>query len=340
MNLETKRSRKVMTMSSNVLGRKVAKIALSYAGARTGDKKHRDLVDTFNKEHPNGQHASYSDYWCAIAWTAWQLKAGLTHDDVPMGYNVPQLVQQAKDRGIWVEDDKHAGRPGDGIVYDWQDSGAGDNKGGPDHIGTIYKVSRKTIYVIEGNAGDQGICKRRAVPINGRYIRGFICPRYNAIYIDWLARRYAWPKGTDKKKFAVKGGKPCMKFRKAWKKRFPKRKIGSGCHQYVMLVMRVAGYKVMPLAWSKIIKYLKERCKLIKFEHKASQLRKGDIMIYKRVDSNKKAHYHIWIVVEVGGKLMMAQANQGLYYAHITPSLSKALKKYAKTYLFRAKESK
>lgn len=324
-------------MSSNVLGRKVAKIALSYNGAITGSKKHKELVDVFNKEHPNGQHASYRDYWCAIAWTSWQLLAGMSHADVPMGYNVPQLVEQAKARGIWVEDDKHVPRTGDGIVYDWQDNGIGDNKGGADHIGVVYKVSDSTVYVIEGNAGNKGVCKKRTLPVNGRTIRGYICPKYNAVYIDYVARRLSYPKGTDKSKYKVKGGRACLHFRRSWKKRFPKRRMDSGCHQFVMLVMKVCGYKTMPLAWGKILKYLGERCIRINSNHSVSQVRKGDIMVYKRVDKKGVAHYHIWIVVKVDGKIMCAEANQGRYWSHIA-STAKITKHYTKTYIFRPKE--
>ena len=323
---------------SNTLGKKVAKIALAYEGASTGDKKHKQLVDIFNKEKPNGQVASYRDYWCAIAWTAWQLKAGMKHEDVPMGYNVPQLVEQAKKRKIWVESDKYIPRAGDGIIYDWQDDGKGDNKGNGDHIGLVYKVTKSNIYVIEGNAGDKGVCKKRKVAINGRYIRGFITPKYNAIYIDHLARLYAWKKGTPKKKYAWKGGKARKSYRVAWKKFFPGKTINADCHRFVKLVMKAAGYKTMPLTWSKLIAYLKKRCVQVKFSHKTSQLRKGDIMVYRRIDSKGVKHYHIWIIVEIGGKLMIAEAQHQRNYAHINKSLKKAVKKYDKTWLFRPKE--
>ena len=329
---------KGMRKMSNVLGKKVAKIALTYEGCKTGDKKHKQIVDTFNKEKPNGQVASYKDYWCAIFWTAMQLKAGMTHKDVPMGYNVPQLVEQAKDRGIWIESDKHIPRKGDGIVYDWQDTGKGDNKGTGDHIGTVYKVSDTKIYVIEGNAGDEGVCKKRVVALNGRYIRGFICPKYNAIYLDILARKYAWKKGTAKKKYAWKGGKACKAYRKAWKKLFPDKTLNADCHRYVKLVMKSAGYKTMPLTWSKLIKYLKKRCDVVKFSHKTSQLKKGDIMVYRRIDSDGVKHYHIWMIVEVGGKLRIAEAQHKRAYAHINTNLKKACKKHDKTWLFRVKE--
>lgn len=320
-------------MSSNIRGRKAAKIALSYDGAKTGSRKHKALVDTFNKLEPNGQVAGYKDYWCAIAWTAWQIKAGMSHDDVPMGYNVPQLVSQAKDRKIWVSAKGYTPRPGDGIVFDWN----GNNSG--DHIGMVYKADDDYVYTIEGNKGDAGTCGRRKLSKKNGTILGYICPKYNAIYIDFLARRYAWPKGTEKKKYAVKTGKPCKRFRNAWKKHFPKRKIGSGCHQYVMLVMRVAGYKVMPLKWDSIISYMKKRCTSVAYKGNTSQLRKGDIFIYRRIADGAKK-YHIFFIVDVDGRLMIAEANQNRYYAHINSSLKKTTKTYDKVWLFRPREAK
>ena len=321
-------------MSSNVLGRRVAKIGLSYEGTKTGDKRHKELVSTFNSVHPSGQIAHTSDYWCAIFQTAIWIMAGLTMDDVPMDYNVENMITKAKHLGIWEERDSYVPRVGDSIVYNWKDSGKGDCTSGASHVGNVYKVTKTQIYVIEGNAGDKGVCKRRVVNINGITIRGFICPDYNAIYIDYVARRFAYPLGTDKKKYSVKGGKPNFYARRSWRKRFKNRKYGSGCHQYVMHVMKVCGYKTMPLIWDKIPVYLRQRCALVK----DGTHRKGDINVYCRTDSKGK-HWHIGITVYVSGKLMLAEANQGRYYPHINKSLAKFTPSSSKkVWTYRPKE--
>ena len=62
-------------------------------------------------------------------------------------------------------------------MYDWQDSGSGDNTGTPDHIGIVEKVDGKTVTVIEGNYNDS--VKRRQIQIGGRYIRGYVTPKYS-----------------------------------------------------------------------------------------------------------------------------------------------------------------
>lgn len=39
-------------------------------------------------------------------------------------------------------------------MYDWQDTGKGDNTGGADHVGIVEKVVGNTITIIEGNKGE------------------------------------------------------------------------------------------------------------------------------------------------------------------------------------------
>ena len=63
-------------------------------------------------------------------------------------------------------------------MYDWDDNGVGDNKSGPDHVGIVEKVSGNTITVIEGNYSNA--VKRRTLLVNGKYIRGYIVPKYEA----------------------------------------------------------------------------------------------------------------------------------------------------------------
>ena len=65
---------------------------------------------------------------------------------------------------------------GDIVLYDWQDSGSGDNTGTADHIGIVEKVVGSTETIIEGNYQDS--VKRRELAVNGRYIRGYIVPKY------------------------------------------------------------------------------------------------------------------------------------------------------------------
>ena len=65
------------------------------------------------------------------------------------------------------------------IFYDWQDSAEGDNKGTPDHVGIVEYVNGDYIHVIEGNKNDA--VGERTIKVNGRYIRGFIVPKYKTV---------------------------------------------------------------------------------------------------------------------------------------------------------------
>lgn len=163
---------------------KVVSIALSYLGCTKYSAKHRKLVKIFNSVKPHGYTASVSDPWCAIAWSAWQIQAGNTMTEVPMSASCSQIIADAKAMGIWVESDSFIPSRGDAILYDWQDSGRGDNVGSPDHIGLVYDVDASYIYVIEGNKGQNSVCGKRAIDINGRFIRGFVHPQYQHADLD------------------------------------------------------------------------------------------------------------------------------------------------------------
>ena len=87
------------------------------------------------------------------------------------------MVKLFQDLGEWNESDSRTPNAGDIIFYDWDDTGSGDNKGNPDHVGIVEKVSGSTITVIEGNKNNA--VGRRTIQVNGRYIRGYGVPKYS-----------------------------------------------------------------------------------------------------------------------------------------------------------------
>lgn len=161
-------------------------------------------------------------------------------------------------------------------------------------------------------------------------------PKTKAQQINDTAIKFAWPVGTPESKYRKNGGSPDPDFVAAWKKYFPKRKINTGCHSFVMLVLKACGYPTMPLTWSKILKYLREHFNEIKVDFTQAQLKPGDIRVHK----NAHGGYHIWIIVEENGKYYRAEANQGTdndRYAHINTHNGGNLKKHKQDWLFRAK---
>ena len=151
--------------------------AQAYVGAKEGGTTHHKIIDRYNarKPLPRGYAVKYTDAWCAVFCSVLAIDCGYT-DIIPVECGCPQWITLAKGMGSWTESDTYTPKPGDFILYDWQDSGSGDNTGTPDHIGIVEKVDGSTITVIEGNYNDS--VKRRQIQIGGRYIRGYVTPKY------------------------------------------------------------------------------------------------------------------------------------------------------------------
>ena len=179
---------------------KVVDIAMKYLGCEQGSAKQKKLIKIFNTVKPHGYTASWRDPWCCEAWSAWQIEAGNTGKEVPLSANCKQIIEDAKKLGIWVEKDSTVPEIGWGILYDWDDNGKGEDTAAADHIGLVYAVDSKWIYVIEGNKGTESVCGKRAVQIDGRFIRGFIAPKYKKnVYKPSEPYKGKLPIGTVKK---------------------------------------------------------------------------------------------------------------------------------------------
>lgn len=158
---------------------KIINVMRGWVGMSRSGMTHKPIIDKYNghKPLPRGYAVKYSDSYCAATISAAAIQAGYT-DIIPIECSCPQMVALAQKMGIWVEDDSYIPKPGDILLYDWQDSGVGDNHGTPDHVGMCEKVDGNNLVIIEGNMAG-GVVGRRTIRINGRYIRGFICPKYN-----------------------------------------------------------------------------------------------------------------------------------------------------------------
>lgn len=149
----------------------------AWVGLKESNSSHKKIIDIYNtiKPLPVGYKLKYTDAWCAGTVSAAAQVCNAT-DIIPTECSCPRMITKAKQMGIWVEADNHVPTSGDIIMYDWDDSGAGDNKGNPDHVGVVEKISGKDITVIEGNYSNS--VKRRTLKVNGKNIRGYIVPDY------------------------------------------------------------------------------------------------------------------------------------------------------------------
>ncbi len=164
----------------DIMGSRQAMVAKmqSWIGKNEADGSFREIIDIYNSHTPRarGYKLKYSDEWCAGTVSAAAIATGNTNA-VPLEVSCHYMIEGAKAKGIWVENDAYVPQGGDIILYDWQDSGAGDNTGNPDHVGVVEYTSGGIIHVIEGNNGEK--VARRELSVNGRYIRGFIVPKYS-----------------------------------------------------------------------------------------------------------------------------------------------------------------
>lgn len=165
----------------------VVDLVTSWLGKNEADGSHKSIIDIYNSYSPlpRGVKMEYSWAWCACTWSALAIALGYT-DIMPLEISCGLLIDKAKEMGCWVEDDSYVPKPADGVLYDWDDNGVGDNTGWPDHVGVVTYVNYGAGYfeVIEGNCAD--VVKKRTMPINGRYIRGFITPKYDVFSDDGI----------------------------------------------------------------------------------------------------------------------------------------------------------
>ena len=179
------------------LRKKLVETAYKDIGAKEGGKVHKHIIDVFNKVKPDGWAMTYTAPWCAAAVSSWAIEAFGTDKAkkyFPLSANCGTIITKAKKLGIWKEKDSYKPTAGDWILYDWQDSGKGDNTGSPDHVGLVQKVGEKYFTVIEGNKNDA--VEQRRVAINGKYVRGFVVPDYAKMV---PAPKKAEPKKADPK---------------------------------------------------------------------------------------------------------------------------------------------
>lgn len=162
----------------------VVQLARSWIGKDEKSGTHKEIIDIYNSHSPLPRRSKmrYEWPWCAATWSALAIKLGYT-DVMPVEMSCGYLINVAKNMGCWQENDGYIPSPGDGVLYDWDDSGKGDNIGWPDHVGTVEYSNEESGYfvVIEGNYSDS--VKKRTVSINGKYIRGFIVPKYDELLI-------------------------------------------------------------------------------------------------------------------------------------------------------------
>lgn len=166
-------------MTENELRSHVVATAEKWLGCKESDGSHKKIIDLYNSHKPLARSypVKYTDEWCATYVSAVAIASGLT-DIMPTECSCAKMVELYKKKGRWQEDDSYVPKLGDLVMYDWGDSGSGDNKGNPDHVGIVAFISGNSMKIIEGNISNS--VAYRALSVNGKYIRGYCLPDYAA----------------------------------------------------------------------------------------------------------------------------------------------------------------
>lgn len=186
----------------------VVKLAKSWEGKNEADGSFKEIIDIYNSlgaKRPRKVKMAYTMAWCATTWSAIAVKLGYT-EVMPIECSCGKLVEKAQKMGIWVENDEFIPQPGDAVLYDWQDTGSGNDMGWPDHIGTVIETNVAGGYfiVMEGNYSNS--VKRRKMLINGKNIRGFITPKYDPEVVKTPKKKNVVAKAGAKSKDAKLAG--------------------------------------------------------------------------------------------------------------------------------------
>lgn len=162
-------------MTEKELRQKVVSVAKRDLGARQYSERHAQIIRDFNRIPDMGTWMSTDYAWCAASVSVWGYRAGLGKIFYPSA-SCNTMIRLYKNHGRWMERDSYVPQMGDVIMYDWDDSGKGDNTGEADHVGIVISVANGYITVIEGNK--HNAVGTRTIAVNGRYIRGYCLPDY------------------------------------------------------------------------------------------------------------------------------------------------------------------
>lgn len=152
---------------------------IQYLGIKEGSAEHKAILAVFNNSGLCTRYKmTVNDAWCATGVSAAFIATGLSSIFPCVECSCENMITLAKKAGIWVENDAYVPSMGDVILYDWDDSGSGDCTGWSDHVGIVVSVNGSMIKVIECNKNNT--VGYRNIAVNGRYIRGYITPKYKS----------------------------------------------------------------------------------------------------------------------------------------------------------------
>lgn len=146
-------------------------VARACIGTQEGTDRHKTIVDIYNS-YP-GRSRKYdiniNDPWCAAFVSACFIAAGIP-DLIPIECSCFYMKNCASSRGMLRDKNRYIPRPGDLVLYKWD-----DNKP-VNHVGIVESVTGSKFTVIEGNYHNS--VDRRTVNMSYKYIDSYISVKY------------------------------------------------------------------------------------------------------------------------------------------------------------------
>lgn len=138
----------------------VADLVNSWVGKNEADGSYKTIIDIYNSykgAFPRGTKMDYSWPWCACTWSAAAIKLGYT-PIMPIEISCYYLIEAAKKKGIWIENDAHVPKVGEGVEIN-DDTGEAAPSHGPVAASSLIQQRRLIIAALE-YAVDKGRISR------------------------------------------------------------------------------------------------------------------------------------------------------------------------------------
>lgn len=154
----------------------IIRVAQSWLGYSEKNGKFKEILNVYNGHTPlaRSYKIKTTDEWCDCFVSACAIKAGAVNL-IGTEVSCERHIDIFKKKGIWIEDGTVKPKPGDIILFNWN-QGYQPNNGAADHIGIVEQQYGNTIVCIEGNKGET--VARRTINVGWGYIRGFARPKY------------------------------------------------------------------------------------------------------------------------------------------------------------------
>ena len=172
-----------VTVTKTSVRKRVRDTAIGWVGKNEKDGSYKQIVDCYNNgSYYDSGFLYYGNEWNAGFVSAVFIKAGKTGLIFPDS-SCRSIMSSAEATGSWIENDAYVPDRGDVIFFNFSDSGSGDCRYGCDHAGIVVNVNCNVITFVEAGSSKKtgnGTVRYNTIPVNGRYIRGFILPDYTS----------------------------------------------------------------------------------------------------------------------------------------------------------------